>query len=653
MIDYKIYLNNNDGNGDLLLYQAGDADLSLADVHWKPSIGDAGSLEFTIRPTHPYFNQIKPLTTDFWVYRNDEPVFRGRYVGAEEDFLRSGHLTCEGDLNFLLDSLQDPHEYTGTIVNYVTRIITAHNSMVEARKRFTIGQLDIVSSGNKTISFDSYTTTMECLREITDNWGGYFRTRHVNGTNYIDLVIDYGGTNNQTIKFGENLIDISKSIDASSIITCLIPLGGDVDVQTSTGTETKPVDISSVNGGLKYITNSAAVAKYGQIWGTKTFGFITDPSILLTAGRTYLNNQIGLPETITLTAADLSIIDENFDEFNVGFWTRVESVPHGVSGNYMLNEADINITDPTESTITLGGKQISFTGALARETAEVNRALLELAESSIDLINTRVNNATNLITGGLGGYVMIHRASDGHPDEILIMNTADIKTAKNVIRFNKNGIGFSTTGYNGTFKNAWTIDGNLVADFITTGQMAADRVKGGTLEIGGTSFARNGSIIVKDASGNLKAVINKDGVQVFNGSISGGAISGASLNANNITGGTINGSVINAGNIRGSVSIQCGDQFYVNASDASQDAEFILGDFHIGKQDRGSTADMYCLMGSDGENLGIWSDGVMWGNDIYLNGDDWWDGWSVTQAIRALWDCVKAGSRHPENYDPY
>ena len=52
-----------------------------------------------------------------------------------------------------------------------------------------------------------------------------------------------------------------------------------------------------------------------------------------------------------------------------------------------------------------------------------------------------------------------------------------------MIRLNKNGIGFSTSGYNGVYRNAWTIDGNLIADFITSGTMYADRIKGGTLAL--------------------------------------------------------------------------------------------------------------------------------------------------------------------------
>ncbi|MBQ3327453.1 MAG: endopeptidase, partial [Clostridia bacterium] len=82
-----------------------------------------------------------------------------------------------------------------------------------------------------------------------------------------------------------------------------------------------------------------------------------------------------------------------------------------------------------------------------------------------------IENATNLLAGGTGGHVVIGRNADGEPNEIFIMNTADQSTATSVIRINMNGIGFSSTGINGPFTNAWTIDGHFGADFIDTGTL--------------------------------------------------------------------------------------------------------------------------------------------------------------------------------------
>ena len=113
------------------------------------------------------------------------------------------------------------------------------------------------------------------------------------------------------------------------------------------------------------------------------------------------------------------------------------------------------------------------------------------------------------------------------------MDTDDIQTAVNVIRLNKNGIGFSTNGYDGPFISAWTIDGNFVADFIKSGTldaelikagyMKADRIQGGTLTLGGENND-NGVMVLKNDSNNTIMEFNKDGLFVYKGIIKGSEI---------------------------------------------------------------------------------------------------------------------------------
>ena len=90
--------------------------------------------------------------------------------------------------------------------------------------------------------------------------------------------------------------------------------------------------------------------------------------------------------------------------------------------------------------------------------------------------------ATDLIRGGLGGHVIIGTDTDGHPDEILIMDTADKATAVNVWRWNLNGLAHSHNGYNGPFNDvAITMDGQISANAITTGSLDATIIKTGIL----------------------------------------------------------------------------------------------------------------------------------------------------------------------------
>ena len=65
-------------------------------------------------------------------------------------------------------------------------------------------------------------------------------------------------------------------------------------------------------------------------------------------------------------------------------------------------------------------------------------------------------------------------------NEILILDALPKEEAKYVLRLGLGGIAFSDNGYEGDFKNAWTIDGNFNADFINSGKINTNLIEGYT-----------------------------------------------------------------------------------------------------------------------------------------------------------------------------
>lgn len=121
-----------------------------------------------------------------------------------------------------------------------------------------------------------------------------------------------------------------------------------------------------------------------------------------------------------------------------------------------------------------------------------------------------IDKATELLTKFNGGYVV---KKDG---ELFIADNKDIDKAQHIWRWNINGLGYSSTGIDGPYGLAITMDGRIVADFITSGTMSAERINGGTLKLGGNNNT-NGSIQVVDANGNDLVNISKDGLILSNG----------------------------------------------------------------------------------------------------------------------------------------
>lgn len=93
--------------------------------------------------------------------------------------------------------------------------------------------------------------------------------------------------------------------------------------------------------------------------------------------------------------------------------------------------------------------------------AELDKVQGEGQKGLSEYVNAMINS------GLKDSYVVLK------PNELLIMDSKDINTAVNVTRYNKNGLGFSTTGYYGNYEYGFTIDGKLNADRIQTGVLTA------------------------------------------------------------------------------------------------------------------------------------------------------------------------------------
>lgn len=521
---YRVYVKNM--NGEYPIYEPLDDTLRIFEPALTQEMGSAGSFTFRVYKGHPYYKQLKALTSEVIVYDDGACVFCGRMWRPEQDFDNMVAVTCEGELTYLLDSRQRPFTYTGGIDGYIGQLLDVHNSQVDTSRQIKKGNIVVSGdSGYKEWTVQGFSDTLTLLRQLPESFGGYLRIRHEAGVRYLDYLWDYGGINSQVIRFGENLLDLTHYVDATQIITCLIPQGADVEYKDESGeTQSRAVDITSVNGGVDYIENTEAVELYGRIWGYQKWDDVTEPGILLAKAREYLKEASTLPASMEVSAVDLAAIDSTVQQFQLGFWTDVSSGPHGINQKFLLTRREISLLDPGQGSITLGRQTETLTGTTVKNQTAVSERIEKVAEDTAQEINRRVENATQLIMGGKGGYVVIDNiepdtGNTTTPWRILIMNTPDKETATNVIQFNQNGIGFSTTGINGPYKNAWTIDGNLVADFITAGQMLADRIRGGTLELGGTGPGKDGVLIIRNVDGKELARFDKNGITINEGNI--------------------------------------------------------------------------------------------------------------------------------------
>jgi hypothetical protein len=337
-IYFKNYLNP-DGtpvNTEQMMYEIPirNALNSLQDPIVKTELGKAGSLEFGIWPKHLFFNCLQQMKTIFRVVYENITIFRGRVLTIDNTLKGDKKIHCEGDLAFLLDSLQEPSKKEKrtdiSLSEYFTKVIGDHNrQMVEAGdldKMFEVGNIP-ASYANEKDKFgsDSWETSMAALEAVQKNYGGFFKTRYENGTSYLDWIeANFVPTENeQTIEVGKNLIDIQSQVDVNSIFTVLIPVG-------AKGGEPLYLDgyKTEIHGNNKYIRvpdicqvfsdeelnvgfhkksdYENAISKYGLIYKTQKFDNADTVEKLWEYSTDWIkNNYVGGVTSFTISALDI------------------------------------------------------------------------------------------------------------------------------------------------------------------------------------------------------------------------------------------------------------------------------------------------------------------------------------------------------------
>ena len=358
---YRIYAD------ETLIYDSTLDDYTITKGQIAKEVNKSGSFVFTIYQDHPYYDKLQKLKTIITVYKNEKIVFRGRILNDSIGFFKDKTFTCEGELSFLLDSIQRPYAFTGSLEKLFKQFISNHNSSIDEVKNFGIGEIT-VKDDNDYInrSNSSYDNTLTNIKDhLIKTHEGYLHiTRGDNQKPILNWFADFPYMSQQNINFGENLLDFVKTNSAESIATAIIPLGAKIKSESEEDTEEageKRLTIESVNGGIDYIYDPVAVAKYGWIFKVETWDDVTEPANLLRKGQASLNNIIKQNTTIEVKAIDLALMDRSIDSFELGDYINIISEPHGLNDKLLLKKQTLDLLKPDNDKITLGYTYSTFT----------------------------------------------------------------------------------------------------------------------------------------------------------------------------------------------------------------------------------------------------------------------------------------------------
>lgn len=345
-------------------------------------------------------------------------------------------------------------------------------------------------------------------------WGGEIKREPFK----LSLLRRRGRDNVGTVRYGKDLKGLTIKFDWQSIVTKVLPFaelqsGADGTSQRIYGDAVKSEYIN------KYPDVYAQYVQFTEDQGVKDLS-----SLNKVAGKYFTTLYPGSDKpkvSIELEIEKLTDSEEAkefakmrnynlFDTFTVYHKFYDIDIQTKVTGIVYDALAEKTIK------ITAGDIQVAF---YKQQSQDFQEAIKTLTKK--DYMSNFIDYITDLINGVKGGSILQYPKN--RPHTLYFMDTDSTDTAKNVIAINNQGIGFSTTGWKGPFRNAWTIDGILNADFIRTGKIRADIFE--------TSFNSYGDILrlvngaLQAWNGKTKIMeLTKQGLEFWNGNSHIGSI---------------------------------------------------------------------------------------------------------------------------------
>ena len=392
----------------------------------------------------------------------------------------------------------------------INAILTAAKNQLGKDTGFSVATTDITLSSSIALTNVSARAALGGVSgSVLDVYGGEYEFDN----HTIKLHKARGKDRGVRIAYGRNMTELKCDIDMDSAYTGIygyvkndnVDLHSYKAVTNSSEINAKTLirDFSSdFSGGDSEITQSgldSAVSAYAAA------NDINSPTVSMTVSFVDLSQS---PEYASFSALEsVSLCDTvqiYHKDLNINIKAKVIKTVYDV-----LRER--------YTSIDLGSPRANFADVIKQTVNETKdlRGQLVLAKSDLTAAYEKAIAAvTAAITGNSGGYVRLNPSQN--PQEILIMDTPDISTAKNIWRFNLSGFGHSSGGYSGPYGVAITQDGHIVADFIDTGILNANIIRAGIMQ------STNGEFSFNLESGHIEASdinitggdINLDGGQL-------------------------------------------------------------------------------------------------------------------------------------------
>lgn len=322
---------------------------------------------------------------------------------------------------------------------------------------------------------------------ILDNFGG----EYLFNNNQVRLLAKAGTDTNVVIAYGKNLTDINQEESIENTYTSIYGWA-----KIGNGDDEKIITLPEVYIDSDYVGNYTERRIQMVDFSDKE---PKDVAALRGMVKSFIkSNNVGIPRvSIKASYVDLasSVSNEqlkNLEIVDLCDWVTVAFNQLNINTTAQIVKTVWNIALDRYESIELGEARTDFAKVI-EDSKEDTSDLLD----RVDWLEQAQKEASDIIKNPGKGHVVIY-PSIADPQELLIMDTTDVNTARKVWRWNVGGLGFSSTGYNGNYGLAMTNNGAIVADRMTTGTLRAINIIG---------VAITGSSITSE-SGSYKMLLN-------------------------------------------------------------------------------------------------------------------------------------------------
>lgn len=321
---------------------------------------------------------------------------------------------------------------------------------------------------------------VECLIGNIDNsfvnvWGGELERDNFT----IKMLENRGKDTGYKIIFSKNLTGIEVDIDYSNVITKVMPQGFDGLLLPEKYVESSHIN-EYPNEKIKKVEFSEVQIVDDDEHPENNVNEETAYELLRTKAKELFDkDKIDVPVVdIKVELIELSKTREYKGKYDFletlklgdTLYTKVEALDVDISIKIVKYQWDV--LKERYISLELGNIKSNYV------TTQINQQ--KQNQEEFERIPNRLQQikdfATSSIANAMGGYIYKTQS------ELFIMDTNDPISAQKVWRWNIEGLGYSKNGINGPFEIAMTSDGQIVADFITTGVMDANLITTGILK---------------------------------------------------------------------------------------------------------------------------------------------------------------------------